>query len=83
MIFFRTFFLVLNAKKPIPYSFANFLAQVRVEILPLLFNFGQINRVLWSKLLVSVKGEDGDLLVLLAEWLLPHVMAGSAFNNKS
>ena len=52
-------------------------------MVPLIFNFGQINRVLLPKVLVSVKGEDGDLLVLLAEWSLPHVVAGSTFDNKN
>ena len=52
-------------------------------MVPLIFNFDQINRVLLPKFLVSVKGEDGDLLVLLAEWSLPHVAAGSTFDNKN
>ena len=51
--------------------FSNFLAHVRIEIGALLFNFGQINKVLLSKFLVSVKGKDCDLLVLLAEWSRP------------
>ena len=59
-----------------------FWLKYELKLVPLLFNFGQINRELLSKFLVSVKGEDGDLLVLLMEWSLPHVVAGSTFDNK-
>ena len=38
-----------------------------LKLVPLLFNFCQINRVLLRKVLESLKDDDGDLLLLLAE----------------
>lgn len=83
-IFFRNFCSRFKRKKPYSLFFQCYFAfllifwrKYELKLVPLLFNFGQINRLLLPKFLVSVKGEDGDLLVLLAEWSLPHVVAGS------
>ena len=90
LIFFRNFCSCFKRKKPYSLFFQCYFAfslifwlKYELKLVPLLFNFGQINRVLLSKFLVSVKGEDSDLFVLLAEWSLPHVVAGSTFDNKN
>ena len=48
-------------------SIFSFWLMYELKLVPLLFNFYQINRVLLRKVLESVKDDDGDLLFLLAE----------------